>query len=918
MFNNAYEQKRFKVFSLNVNGWKTNGRAITNIIHREDPDVVLLSEHGIKDSENLKLFNYTVIKKNLTSERFDGAAVAIRKNIKFKTLPSCDESYVAVSIACGLQDLILVAGYQPPRRDYLPLHDIIPLFNRHAPVMYAGDLNSRTTASGYRTTNGAGRNLDMLIDRNIVDRIGPTFPTFYTGRSATKPDIVLVNRKFTFNYFIEPGPITPSDHVAMTITISTSPIQVPVTKRKAYGKADWDLYRAALRDFEPSNLERATPEELDQELERLQTALVEADNRAVPKTTYKTLPHPVTTQTMKTIEQRYEEVVNTIQMHGPSIEKMRNLRQLKIQYREEILREKDKLWNNLLETIDKDKNPKTFWRSIKRMTGPPRPSMLALKDDDGESYQEPEDQERILREHWKEIFKITEEENQEFDYENEERVLQHLEGNIEKLSPYHQVEEQRVTEEEKITKEEVLQTIQSFKQRAPGTSGLTKRNFTEAPENIVEGVTSIYNTALNLGYFPDYLKISKMIFIQKEGKPPDSVKSYRPISLLEFIAKVFEKILNNKLVDHLVRTEGYSDMQHGFRAGRGTDTALAVICESIANAKAKGQRIDVVLRDVQKAFDKVWTQGMQYKILQLGLSSHIERILCDYVVDRKSYININTFNGPHFDLEAGVPQGGCLSPTLYSVYTADLPAPGHHLSTTVQFADDITQVIISENPSVNLMAIRTANEIARINKYENQWKIRTNTEKFKIIPISRLKTGDVLVNGDLYPYTREGRVLGLTLTSTGYKKHVVNRVNQARARLPTLFKLRNISIKNKQKIYTALIRSVLLYPPVPLVSVSPTSVMKLQRVQNSALYLITNTRRREYRTIESMHKQIDMETINITLKNRAANIWEKMLQLMSLQTLNQLIPPHQNEMYYIKRFPSTRLAAKQNQAPIYT
>lgn len=70
------------------------------------------------------------------------------------------------------------------------------------------------------------------------------------------------------------------------------------------------------------------------------------------------------------------------------------------------------------------------------------------------------------------------------------------------------------------------------------------------------------------------------------------------------------------------------------------------------------------------------------------------------------------------------------------------------------------------------MADRTKKEIGKINTYEKQWKIKTNNNKFKIIPIAITKKHDIIINGDKINYSDQGKVLGLTLTRTGLGKHV--------------------------------------------------------------------------------------------------------------------------------------------------
>lgn len=82
-----------------------------------------------------------------------------------------------------------------------------------------------------------------------------------------------------------------------------------------------------------------------------------------------------------------------------------------------------------------------------------------------------------------------------------------------------------------------------------------------------------------------------------------------------------------------------------------------------------------------------------------------------------------------------MPQGSSLSPTLYTIFTADLPPPEWGC-TNVQYADDITQIISYPGVSRGFMSRLTVREITKINSYEADWKIRTNKNKFKLIPMA--------------------------------------------------------------------------------------------------------------------------------------------------------------------------------------
>ena len=130
----------------------------------------------------------------------------------------------------------------------------------------------------------------------------------------------------------------------------------------------------------------------------------------------------------------------------------------------------------------------------------------------------------------------------------------------------------------------------------------------------------------------------------------------------------------------------YNPNQYGFRKGRGTATALALLYETIAISQHHKWRCNVVCRDVAKAFDKVWHLGLQYKILQQGLPVIYEKILSNYSTNRKAIVRYNNSYSEPIEIESGVPQGGILSPTLYILFTADSPPPGPG-ALDVEFAD---------------------------------------------------------------------------------------------------------------------------------------------------------------------------------------------------------------------------------------
>ena len=408
----------------------------------------------------------------------------------------------------------------------------------------------------------------------------------------------------------------------------------------------------------------------------MDTQIVEASTASIPITNKRTIPHIKQYNRLKRLQRSHKTLLQIIQYLGPSFERQRILQTLRNDIKEEYKQLNNEKWNNLIDKTDKERNCKDYWMSIKRMIGKTNSTeMRYLRGHNNEEIYDDEGKEKIFRENWRKIFQISEEENNQFDRDNDRIVLDQIQQNHQILNPLEITNFNALRNEtELISTREIKNIIKTFKQRAPGEDTLTKYHLEKVPPNMIRNLAIIFNASLAIGYYPQQFKNSIMIFIPKEGKSPVEHINYRPISLLNIPGKIFEKILNNRIIQHLEMNNLQNPRQHGFRKNRGTHTAIAILSELIATAIGNGNKVNVVLRDISKAFDKVWHDGLRIKLIQANLPSYLIRIVSNYLENRIA-IRIGTFIGQKFPLLSGVPQGGCLSPTLFALYTADLPPP---------------------------------------------------------------------------------------------------------------------------------------------------------------------------------------------------------------------------------------------------
>ena len=97
-------------------------------------------------------------------------------------------------------------------------------------------------------------------------------------------------------------------------------------------------------------------------------------------------------------------------------------------------------------------------------------------------------------------------------------------------------------------------------------------------------LAELFNKCLKESCFPDCWKVSSVVPVFKNVGERSTAKNYRPVSLLSVVSKVFEKLVNNGIVDHLEKCGLFSDFQYGFRSSRSTADLLTVVSDTIAGA----------------------------------------------------------------------------------------------------------------------------------------------------------------------------------------------------------------------------------------------------------------------------------------------------------------------------------------------
>ena len=138
------------------------------------------------------------------------------------------------------------------------------------------------------------------------------------------------------------------------------------------------------------------------------------------------------------------------------------------------------------------------------------------------------------------------------------------------------------------------------------------------------------------------------------------------------VSKVFEKLVNNRIVDHVEKCGFFSDFQLGFRSSRST-----------AGPFKRSGATQTVALNISKTFDRDWHAGLLHKLKSYGISDQVFSLLSSFlrvVLDGKSL--------QEYPVNVGAPQGSILGATLFLLYITDLP--GDVICNIAIYADDMT------------------------------------------------------------------------------------------------------------------------------------------------------------------------------------------------------------------------------------
>jgi hypothetical protein len=207
--------------------------------------------------------------------------------------------------------------------------------------------------------------------------------------------------------------------------------------------------------------------------------------------------------------------------------------------------------------------------------------------------------------------------------------------------------------------------------------------------------------------------------IPKPGKNLGEVESYRPISLLPIMSKLFEKLILKRLKPIIAEKHLVPTNRFGLRKNHSKIDQVHRITDVIEKTLENKGVCSAVFLDIAQAFDRVWHRGLLHK-LRLLLPDHFYLLLKSYLTNRHFRVRHEDSYSELKLIKAGVPQGSVLGPVLYLLYIK-------RDNTMATFADDTAVMAVGETVDISTRKLQSA-----VNKVAIWTKMTNKTQRIEV------------------------------------------------------------------------------------------------------------------------------------------------------------------------------------------
>ena len=437
--------------------------------------------------------------------------------------------------------------------------------------------------------------------------------------------------------------------------------------------------------------------------------------------------------------------------------------------------------------------------------------------------------------------------------------------------------------------------------KAHGWDDISIQMIKICDESLVKPLRKIYQFSLDSCIFPSKWKKANVVPVYKNKGDKSIAKNYRPVSLLPIFGKIFEKCIFDSIYTYFEENNLFTNSQSGFRKGDSCVSQLLSITHDILKGFDASPSLDTrgIFLDMSKAFDRVWHEGLIFKLKSYGISGPLLLLIQNFLFERSQRVVLDGQASEWTQISAGVPQGSILGPLFFLIYINDLPED--IISIIKIFADD------SSFFSLIFDQIRCSQELnsdmQKVSEWAHQWKMSFNPDPSKqaveVYFTRRLNPPnppEINFNNAVIAIQDHQKHLGLVLDQKlAFDRHLDEKIKKANRGIGLINRFREFLPRDSLvTIYKAHVRPHIDYGDIVYDRPGNSNFSeKIESIQYNACLAITGCFRGTSR--EKLYLELGLESLADRRLSRRLIFFYKIINGFAPTYLSNILPPRRGE-----------------------
>jgi len=834
--------------NLNIIQWNLNGfikkrHDLQLIIRKYSPMCISLQETNLKNNYIPAFKNYNIYYTNRQNCNGASGGVASLIHIEFPSeqVPIISDLEVT-AVQITLDSKITICNIYIPNQTLFNTSDIDNIIKQlPKPFILLGDFNSHSAYWGSEITDARGKSLEKILDNDMIALLNNGEPTRLNPSNGNLSSIdlsfssVSIAQRISWSVLHE---IYDSDHLPIIMSLlSTKTLSPSPSQRWKLKNADWAFFSSLVDTLMQDNTQSDTST-IENDTNFISESIIRAAEIAIGRTSnsIKNNKVPWWNDEIRDAIKQKNKALKTYQI-SKNISDLIKLKQLRAKTRFLVKKSKTDSWKSFSSSLGPKADPSLIWRRVRSLRGHSNNHHIFLMKGT-DLCTDTDEIPNLLGDLF---YHNTADENynKTFFENNVQMRNQNFTSNI---NPDLNEQTQLNSPIQLADMSRVLTKCTSI---APGPDGIPYKFIRNLPMSALNSIITVFNKIWSSGIIPKTWRHSIIIPILKPDKNQFETKSYRPISLLNTMAKILEKIIDARLRWFLEKNGILDPRQNGFRRHKSTTNSLHDIQEEIHLTLEAKQIMGLIALDISKAYDTTWRPRILKILSNIICNVNLFNFVKSFLTDRTFQVKCNDKLSKTYIQNNGVPQGSTLSVSLFLLAINDITQVIQAPVKCTLFADDFNIFCRGINPNRTINYLQ--NTISALQTWSLVSGFSFSVEKSQCIFFTNkrlLGNTTITMNNIPIPIKNTTKILGIIFdTRNTWIPHLKTIRKDSLIRINIIKCLAHKSWGSHSssllQIYKALILSKLEYNSFLFIKAKTSALNMIDTVHNMGLRLVT-------------------------------------------------------------------------------